>query len=81
MSMLFALVLFGCSDDGSACQRLSAEPERYSTKSLCEAGQEDALHSDVAMRSDFPTVVSRCVKASAVSSLGRGRVSLALRAD
>jgi hypothetical protein len=65
MSLVFALVLFGCADDGTACERLAAPPERYASKMLCEAGQESALASDVALRSDYPLVVSRCLKASA----------------
>ena len=76
MSMVFALVLLGCADDGTACERLPTLPEHYSSKALCEAGQEMALQSDVALRADYPTVVSRCLRDSA-SSLARGRAKLA----
>ena len=65
MSMVFALVLLGCADDGTSCQRLSVQPERYSSKASCEASQHEALESDIAMRSDFPTVVAQCRKAAA----------------
>jgi hypothetical protein len=65
MSMVFALVLLGCADDGTACERLSTQFEHYGSKALCEAGQEMALQSDAAMRADYPTVVSRCLRTSA----------------
>lgn len=73
MSMVFALVLLGCADDGTACERLATQPERYATKALCEAGQDAALQSDAAMSADFPTVVSRCLRRdAAAASGGRG---------
>lgn len=73
MSMLFALVLFGCADDGSACERLAAQPEQYASKSLCEAGYEMALQSDVALRADYPTVVSRCLPVNGAPAMAKGR--------
>lgn len=77
MSMVFALVLLGCADDGTACERLSMQPEHYGSKVLCEAGQEMALQSDVAMRADYPTVVSRCLRMSAAPAMASGRTKLA----
>lgn len=74
MSMVFALVLLGCADDGTACERLSTQPERYGSKALCEAGQEMALQSDVAMRADYPTVVSRCVAVNGGLVMAQGRL-------
>ena len=62
MSMLFALVLLGCADDGTQCERLAAQPEQYASKAMCEAGQEDALQSDAALRADYPLVITRCVR-------------------
>lgn len=70
MSMVFALVLLGCADDGTACERLAMQPERYATRALCEAGQDAALQSDAAMSADFPTVVSRCLRSDAASASG-----------
>lgn len=69
MSMVFALVLLGCADDGTACERLAVQPEHYGSKALCEAGQEMALQSDVAMQADYPTVVSRCLRVSVAPSM------------
>jgi hypothetical protein len=63
MGIVFALVLLGCADDGSACQRLDAEPKQYVSKTLCEAEGESALASDAALRADFPNVETRCVAA------------------
>jgi hypothetical protein len=75
MGMVFALVLLGCADDGSACERLVTPPQTYASKALCQAGQEAALQSDVALRADYPTVVSRCLRSDGeVAGVGgRGR--------
>lgn len=82
MSMVFALVLFGCADDGTSCQRLAAaRPESYQSKVLCQAGQEMALQSDIAMHADFPLVVSRCLRITGGASGGKGRAKLAIRGD
>jgi len=59
--MIFALILFGCADDGSQCEKLAATPKHYEARVLCEADAEMALRSDVALRSDFPTVEARCL--------------------
>lgn len=61
MGFVFALVLLGCADDGTACQRLVTEPRQYVSQSLCEADEEFVLSSDAAVRADFPTVETRCV--------------------
>jgi hypothetical protein len=64
MSMVFALVLLGCADDGTACERLAAPRQVYVSKASCEAGQDRALQSEAALRADYPTVVSRCLRSS-----------------
>jgi hypothetical protein len=69
MSMIFALVLMGCADDGTACERLAAPSDHYVSKGACEAGQETALQSAVALRADYPTVVSRCLRINAGQAL------------
>jgi hypothetical protein len=58
--MIFALLLFGCTDDGSQCEKLAAAPRHYETQLLCEADAVLALQSDVALRADFPSVEARC---------------------
>jgi hypothetical protein len=73
MSIVFALVLFGCSDDGLACERLAAQPERYGSKAACVAGQDAALQSDVAQRADYPTVVVRCLRTGTASTVQLAR--------
>jgi hypothetical protein len=60
--MIFALLLFGCADDGSQCQQLSAPAKHYEAKVTCEADAEMALQSDVALRADYPTVEARCLR-------------------
>lgn len=60
MSMVFALVLLGCADDGSACERLAVAAESHASKARCEARRESALSSEAARKADYPTVMSRC---------------------
>jgi hypothetical protein len=59
--MIFALLLFGCADDGSQCEQLAAPTKHYEAKITCEADAEIALQSDVALRADYPTVEARCL--------------------
>lgn len=76
-STVFALLLFGCSDDGSACQQLAAtQPRYYDSLVLCEADVDVALQSDVSLRADYPSVVARCVPIREQAALDRGTVDL-----
>ena len=70
MSVVFALVLLGCADDGSSCERLATPTESYASKALCQAHQESALTSDAAVKADYPTVVSRCLRRQAAAIAG-----------
>lgn len=78
MSMVFALVLLGCADDGGACERLATLPERYDAMALCQAQKDAALESDIALRSDHPMVIARCLP-RADGKTSKHRVRLAMR--
>ena len=67
--MIFALLLFGCGDDGGQCEQLPVAPKHYEAKLLCEADAELALQSDVALRADYPTVEERCQPVGADASV------------
>lgn len=67
-STVFALLLFGCSDDGSACQRLAAQPKYYDSQVMCEADVDFALSSEVSLRADYPSVVAKCVPAKEIAT-------------
>lgn len=58
----YTLLMFGCADDGSACERLAAPAQVYSASAQCQAQVVPALHSDAALRADYPLVEARCVK-------------------
>lgn len=73
MSMVFALVLLGCADDGQACEKLAAPTQHYITKAQCEAGQDIALQSEAALRADYPIVVSRCQRLSGGTAFASDR--------
>jgi hypothetical protein len=62
--MIFALLLFGCADDGGQCEQLAAPAKHYEAKLVCESDAEMALQSDIALRADWPTVEARCVPVS-----------------
>ena len=61
---LYTLLMFGCADDGSACEQIAAPQQVYSAAAQCKAQVEPALNSDIAMRADYPLVEARCVKVS-----------------
>ncbi|MGE4305382.1 MAG: hypothetical protein AB7E24_15280 [Novosphingobium sp.] len=73
---LFALALFGCSDDGTACQRLSTPVQTYETQAQCSAQLDEALGTDAAMRADAPTVFAQCLTSRQIALLGKGTVDL-----
>jgi hypothetical protein len=63
MSMVaYTLLMFGCSDDGTACEKIAAPRQVYAASAQCEAQVENALGSDLALRADYPVVEARCVK-------------------
>ena len=64
----YTLLMFGCADDGSACERLASPPQVYSASATCQAQIEPALQSDIALRADYPSVEARCVKVSKQAS-------------
>lgn len=74
--LLFALALFGCTDDGSACQRISSPEVTYETRVDCLSAQGTALASDAAMAADFPSVFARCMTKTELAHVGKGAVDL-----
>lgn len=73
---LFALALFGCSDDGTACQRLANSTQTYDSRAACTARLDDALTTEPAMRADYPTVYAQCLSSRQMAVLGNGTVDL-----
>jgi len=76
----FALVLFGCSDDGTACQRLATPAATYTSSAQCNAHVEEALESPGATRADYPSVISLCLSSRIASRMVTGTFDLT-RAD
>ena len=74
--MIFALALFGCTDDGSACQRLAGPEQTYESRIECLAAQGAALDSDSAMAADFPSVYAQCMTNTQLARLGQGTVDI-----
>ncbi|MCJ2178963.1 hypothetical protein [Novosphingobium album (ex Hu et al. 2023)] len=75
-TVLFALALFGCSDNATACRRLDVPVQTYSSRAECTAQLEDALGSEAAMRADAPTVYAQCLSSRQLTVLGKGTVDL-----
>lgn len=73
---LIALALFGCSDDGTACQRLGTPIETFATRTECSARLDDAVQSEAAMRAEYPTVHAECLTRRQLAALSKGTVDL-----
>jgi hypothetical protein len=74
--LLFALALFGCSDDGSACQRISGPEQTYESRLECLSAQGAALDSDAAMAAEFPSVFAQCLTKTQLAHIGKDTVDL-----
>jgi hypothetical protein len=72
----FALLLFGCSDDGTVCERLAGATPTYETRADCLDAQPGLLQSDRALRSDYPSVFTQCLTQRQIVRLGTGTVDL-----
>lgn len=74
--MIFALALFGCADDGTACQRIAAPEQAYESRLECMAAQSAALDGSAAASADFPSVFAQCMTRQQLASLGHGAIDL-----
>lgn len=73
---LIALALFGCSDDGTACERLPTPVQTFETRAACSARLDDALAADAALSADAPTVYAQCLTRHELAVIGKGTVDL-----
>lgn len=73
---LIALALFGCSDDGSVCERLHIPVATFETRAECFARLDDAVQSEAAMRAEYPSVYAQCLTNRQLAALGKGPVDL-----
>ncbi|MCB2078115.1 MAG: hypothetical protein KDE55_10510 [Novosphingobium sp.] len=73
---VFALLLFGCSDDGTVCQKLETPAQTYEVRAECIADQPVALQSDAAMAADAPSVYAQCLNERQVALIGNGEIDL-----
>ena len=58
----YTLLMFGCADDGTACEQIAAPQQVYSVAAQCQAQVVPTLNGDIAMRADYPLVEARCIK-------------------
>jgi hypothetical protein len=72
------LVLFGCSDDMAACDRLPAPPITFVSMTDCRGQEATALMSRAAQMADYPTVVTRCMTGAQLAAIRTGRQNLAM---
>ena len=81
MSLIaYTLLMFGCADDGTACEKIAAPTAVYSASATCEAQVETVLKSDTALRADYPLIEARCVKvARQAAAKPHGERTLAAR--
>jgi hypothetical protein len=74
--LIIALALFGCSDDGTYCQRLAMPAMSFASEADCMAAEQAVLQSDDVLSANYPSVYAECVPATALASLGRGPIDL-----
>ncbi len=60
-AIAYALVLFGCSDDATFCERLSDKARVFQSRVQCEMEIASAFESDLVRRADYPTVIGECM--------------------
>jgi len=75
-TLVYALALFGCSDDATLCERLADKAQDYASQAKCEMAFEQAFDSEVARRADYPTVIARCMTRPELAKLGGRPVDL-----
>jgi hypothetical protein len=73
---LFALALFGCSDDGTQCQRLASPAQTYESRALCDARIDEALETEAARKAEATSVYAQCLSTRQVASIGKGTIDL-----
>lgn len=74
--LIYALALFGCSDDGTMCERLEGPNTLYESRVECLASQGDAINGDAAMAADYPSVFAQCMTSGELLAMGKGTVDL-----
>ena len=61
---LYTLLMFGCADDGTACEQIAVPQQVFSAAAQCRAQVAPALNGEIAMRADYPLIEARCVQVS-----------------
>lgn len=77
-AMVWALALFGCSDDATHCARLIDKAEDFTSRSSCEMSIDRALGSDLVRRADYPLIIGYCMQKAQWLALGSRPVDLSL---
>jgi len=77
--LVYALALFGCSDDATFCERLSDKTQDFQSRAACEMELVTSLESDLAIRADYPTVIAQCMPRGALLVFGNKPVDLAAK--
>lgn len=75
-ALVYALALFGCSDDASYCERLADKAQMFESRVQCEMAIDAVFVSDLVRRADYPTVVGKCMNKGHWTSLGDNPVDL-----
>ena len=75
-TLVYALALFGCTDDATLCERLSDKAQDFQSRAKCEMAFERAFESDLALTADYPTVIARCMPKAELAKLGSRPVDL-----
>ncbi|HKX80184.1 MAG TPA: hypothetical protein VJM34_16850 [Novosphingobium sp.] len=74
--LVYALALFGCSDDATVCERLNDTVKTFESRIACEMETASAIDSDLALRADFPTVIAQCMSQGLLTKLEGKQIDL-----
>ena len=74
--LIYALALFGCSDDATVCERLVDQSKMFESRVACRMETVTALESDLSLRADYPTVIARCLSRAQLVKLDGKQVDL-----
>lgn len=75
-TLVYALALFGCSDDAKLCERLSDKAQIFKSGSQCEMSIARAFETDLVRHADYPTIIARCMPKREWSKMGNVQLDL-----
>lgn len=74
--MIYALALFGCSDDATICERLADKARTFESRVQCEMSMDQAFEGEAVRRADYPSIIGKCMDQGHLAKLNGRAVDL-----